>query len=378
MEWIINAIYYVVPFILILGILVFVHEFGHFIIARLCGVQVETFSIGFGKTLCSRKDKFGTEWKLSAIPLGGYCQFLGDADGASAGVDDKVNELSEEEKKKAFPFQNPFKKLAIVLAGPLANYFFAILLFAGIFACLGKMVFPPIVGGVMEGGAAEKAGIMSNDRILNINGHDIVSFDDLRKEIALVDDGNMVTLTLQREDQTLTLTFPITELEYTPEGGGSVKQRMLGITSVNRVEVQHEKMGIIAAIREACNQAWSITTGTLRGVGQMITGRRSSEELGGIIRIAEMSGDITKQYGWLDLLSFMALLSINLGLINLFPIPVLDGGHVVIFALEIITGKEINNRIKEALFKFGFSLLILLMVLATWNDIVRLINRWFN
>ena len=378
MEWIIDAVYYVVPFIILLGILVFVHEFGHFIIARFCGVQVDAFSLGFGKTLWSRKDKYGTEWKLSAIPLGGYCQFLGDADGASAGVDEKVKELNEEEKKRAFPFQNPFKKLAIVLAGPLSNYLFAILLFASIFACFGKMVFPPIVGGVIEGGAAEKAGIQPNDRILNINGHDIASFDDMRKEIALVDDGNMVTIVIQRDDQTLTLTFPITELEYASEGGEAVKQRMLGVTSVHRVEIQPEEMGIITAFKEACVETWDITTATLRGVGQMITGRRSSEELGGIIRIAEMSGDITKQYGWLDLISFMALLSINLGLINLFPIPVLDGGHVVIFLLEIVTGKEINSRIKETLFKIGFSLLILLMVLATWNDIVRLFNRWFN
>ena len=158
MSWIVDTAYYIVPFIVLLGILVFVHEFGHFIVARMCGVQVDAFSIGFGKTLWSRKDKYGTEWKLSAIPLGGYCQFLGDADGASAGVDEKVSELSEEQKKKAFPFQNPFKKLAIVLAGPGANYLFAIVVFAVIFASLGKIVFPPVVGGIIEGGAAEKAG----------------------------------------------------------------------------------------------------------------------------------------------------------------------------------------------------------------------------
>ena len=378
LEWVINALYYVVPFVILLGILVFVHEFGHFIIARLCGVQVDAFSIGFGRTLWSRKDKYGTEWKLSAIPLGGYCQFLGDADGASAGVDDKVNSLTEEQKKKAFPFQNPFKKLAIVLAGPFFNYLFAVVVFTAIFASLGKIIFPPVIGGIIAGGPADKAGIMVNDRILTINGHKIVSFDDIRKEVTLIDNHNMADIVLQRGEDIITLSFPVEELDYAADGEHSVKQRMLGVKSLNKVEVEHKRMGFGAAIVEACHETWDITATTLRGVGQMITGRRSSEELGGIIRIAEMSGDITKKYGWLDFVMFMALLSINLGLINLFPIPVLDGGHVVIFLLEIILGKEINNHVKESLFKIGFSLLILLMVFATWNDIVHLAKRWFE
>ena len=378
MEWIVNTVYYVVPFIILLGILVFVHEFGHFIVARFCGVQVDAFSIGFGKTLWSRKDKHGTEWKLSAIPLGGYCQFLGDADGASASVDEKVSSLTDEEKKKAFVFQNPFKKLAIVLAGPLANYVFAIFVFAAVFVAFGKIVFPPVVGEVMEGGAAQKAGIVAEDRIVSINGHRISSFDDIRREVALIDDGNIASLEVLRHGEKILLTFPIEEMAYSPDCGKTqVKQRMLGIKSVNRIEVEHQKMTFISAVKEACVQTWDITEATLRGVGQMITGQRSSEELGGIIRIAEMSGDITKKYGALDFLMFMALLSINLGLINLFPIPVLDGGHVVIFLLEIVFRREINNRVKETLFKIGFSLLILLMVFATWNDVVRLFKRWF-
>ncbi len=378
MEWFINAIYYVVPFIVLLGILVFVHEFGHFIIARLCGVQVEAFSIGFGRKLWSKKDKYGTEWKLSAIPLGGYCQFLGDSDGASTGVDEAVKELSEEEKKKAFPFQNPFKKLAIVVAGPGFNYLFAILIFTVIFTAFGKIIFPPIVGGVIEGSAAEKAGVKSDDRILAINDNEIKSFDDIRKEVALIPDDNMAKLEILRNDQKITLTFPVTELEYAMDGEHKVKQRMLGVKSLNRVEVEHKKMGLGSAFVLACQETWDLTVSTLRGVGQMISGRRSSDELGGIIRIAEMSGDITKKYGILDFVMFVALLSINLGLINLFPIPVLDGGHIVIFLLEIVIGREINNRVKDALFKFGFSLLILLMFFATWNDIEHLIKRWFN
>ncbi len=377
MEWLINTIYYVVPFVVLLGILVFVHEFGHFIIARICGVQVEAFSIGFGKTLWSRKDKKGTEWKLSAVPLGGYCQFLGDADGASATVDDKIQELSDEEKKKAFPFQNPFKKLAIVLAGPLANYVFAILIFFAIFFFLGKIIFPPIIGEVIPDSPAAVAGIQANDRVLKINGNEVKSFDDIRKEIALIANDNMVHIEVLRDGKTQMLSFPLKEMEYTPDGQETVKQRMLGVKSLTNVEVEHKQMSALNAMTEALKETWSVTETTLRGVAQMVTGKRGSDELGGIIRIAEMSGDITKKNGVLDFVVFMALLSINLGLINLFPIPVLDGGHVVIYLLEIVTGKEINTRVKETLFKIGFSLLVLLMVFATWNDIVRLIHRWF-
>lgn len=377
MEWLINTIYYVVPFVVLLGILVFVHEFGHFIVARISGVQVEAFSIGFGKTLWSRKDKHGTEWKLSAVPLGGYCQFLGDADGASATVDNKVQELSEEEKKKAFPFQNPFKKLAIVLAGPMANYVFAVLIFFCIFFFLGKIIFPPVVGEVIPDSPAALAGIQANDRVLKINGTEIKSFDDIRKEIALIANDNMANIEVLRDGKVLNLSFPLKEMEYAPDGQDTVKQRMLGVKSLTNVEVEHKKMGALSAVSEALKETWSVTETTLRGVSQMITGKRGSDELGGIIRIAEMSGDITKKNGVLDFVVFMALLSINLGLINLFPIPVLDGGHVVIYLLEIVTGKEINTRVKETLFKIGFSLLVLLMVFATWNDIVRLIHRWF-
>lgn len=375
MDWLVNAVYYVVPFIVLLGILVFVHELGHFAMARLCGVQVDVFSIGFGKELWGRRDKHGTYWKLSAVPLGGYCQFLGDAD-ASSTDDTQAEALSEEDKKFAFQFQNPFKKLAIVLAGPGANYLFAILVFAGIFFFLGKINFPPVVGEVFENSAADKAGIIANDRILTINGHKIDNFDDIRKEVDLTV-GNLVTVEILRDGKEINLRFPLTELEV-PEANGEVSKRpMLGVKSVNAVEVNHQSLSLLESFKEAGLEAWNVTEATLRGVGQMITGKRSGEEIGGIIRIAEMSGDITKKSGGLDFLVFMALLSINLGLINLFPIPVLDGGHVVIYVAEIFTGKEINTRIKDALFKVGFSLIIALMIFATWNDFVRLFHRWF-
>lgn len=375
MDWLINAVYYVVPFVVVLGILVFVHELGHFAVARMCGVKVDVFSIGFGKELWGRRDRQGTYWKIAAVPLGGYCQFLGDDDASSAG-DGKASELSEEEKKFTFQYQSPAKKLVIALAGPMSNYLFAILIFAGIFFFLGKINFPPVVGEVFENSAAAKAGIVANDRILTINGNKIDSFDDIRKEVDLTV-GNEVVVELLRDGREIRLQFPLTEMEVPEANGEMTKRPMLGVKSVNVIELDHEKLSLPQSLKEAFLEAWNVTEATLRGVGQMVTGKRSGEEIGGIIRIAEMSGDISKQNGILDLVVFMALLSINLGLINLFPIPVLDGGHIVIYLAEIAVGKEINTQIKDALFKVGFSLIIALMIFATWNDFVHLFHRWF-
>ena len=375
MEWLVNGVYYIVPFIVLLGILVFVHEFGHFLIARLSGVQVTDFSIGFGKQLWGFTDKHNTKWKICAIPLGGYCQFLGDADAASAGSSEEVKELSEEDKKKAFPFQNPWKKLAIVLGGPAFNYLFAIIIFTLMFAFLGKFSFPPVVGEVVAGGAADKAGIVKADRILSINGHEVESFSEITTEISLTT-GGVAEVKLDRAGEVMELSVPL-EMMKVEANGQTTERPMLGIKSMNTMEFDHERMSLPAAFVEACSETWRITEGTLRGVGQMITGKRGSEDLGGILRIAEMSGDISRKNGMLDFIAFMALLSINLGLINLFPIPVLDGGHVVIYLVEIVSRREINAKVKENLFKAGFALILALMIFATWNDFVHLFHRFF-
>ena len=338
MEWLLNIIYYVVPFLILLGILVFVHEFGHFMIARLVGVQVSAFSIGFGKELWSRTDKKGTCWKISAVPLGGYCQFLGDADASSTTSDGGVQELSEEEKKKAFPFQHPAKKLAIVLAGPGFNYLFAVLLYTMLFFTLGTFTFPPVVGEAVPEGAAAQAGILKGDRILKINGVEIKEFADIALEVGMAADHN-VDIDVKRGDEILNFKFPLTEIEMKQSDGSTVKEYMLGIKSVNNVEVAHQRVSLPRALFLGFKEVGDVTVMTLRGVGQMLTGKRSSEDVGGVIRIAEMTGDISKSHSIIDFVVFMALLSVNLGLINLFPIPVLDGGHVVFYTLELISGR---------------------------------------
>lgn len=375
MDWLISIVYYVVPFVVLLGILVFVHEFGHYIVAKLSGVQVEAFSIGFGKQLWGFTDKSGTRWKISAIPLGGYCQFLGDGDETS--TTSQAKELNEEQKKKAFAYQSPFKKLLISLAGPGANYLFAILIFASIFYFIGKIDFPPVVGEVIPGGAAEQAGIKAKDKIISVNGKKVDSFEDVRREVEL-NTKEKVSVELERDGKNISLSFPLKKVSVEQEKSlDKTEKPMLGVRSVNIIEVQKIEMSLLSSLRDATKEVWNITDMTLRGVGQMISGKRGSDEVGGVIRIAEMSGDITREQGVLSLFIFMALLSVNLGLINLFPVPLLDGGHVVIYLIEIGTGREINERIKDGLFKVGFALLISLMVFATWNDVVRLVHRWF-
>ena len=323
-----------------------------------------------------RTDKKGTHWKIAAVPLGGYCKFFGDEDAASASESEKLKDLSEEERKHVFQFLAPSRKILIAVAGPLANYLFAILVFTVIFWGFGKMTFPPVVGEVIPNSAAAKAGVMKNDRIISINGHEIDDFNDIRYEVDLAVDGK-VEVVVQRGDAVKTLNFALEKIDAS-EGENSENVRpMLGIKSVNVVELGQEPLSLAEAVRDASVETWDITVATLRGVGQMLTGKRGGEDVGGIIRIAELSGDISKQSGWIDFVVFMALLSINLGLINLFPIPLLDGGHIVICFLEMVARRELSPSFKEALFRSGFVLIMALMIYATWNDVARLINRWF-
>lgn len=381
MDWLIDIFYYLVPFVVLLGILVFVHELGHFLVAKFVGVKVEEFSLGFGKELWGFNDKSGTRWKVCAIPLGGYVKMFGDADAASATESEEVKSLSEEDLKKTFTAQPPSKKLAITLAGPAANYLFAIAIFTAIFFFLGRLTFPPIIGEVLEGGAAQAAGIMKNDRVLEINGKKIDTFADLQREVDLSVDKK-ADVVIQRGEEVLNIHVTLKEIEvptseYDSENAPKQQKLLLGVRSVNAVELDKKELSFFESVKEACSETWDITTATLRGVGQMLTGKRASDDVGGVLRIAEMSGDISKERGLIDFTVFMALLSINLGLINLFPIPVLDGGQAVISVIEMIARREIGEKIKEYMFRFGFGVIMALVVFATWNDLVHLFKRIF-
>jgi regulator of sigma E protease len=358
--------------------LVFVHEYGHFIVARKLGVSVSAFSIGFGKELWSKTDKHGTVWKISAIPLGGYCQFLGDADESSSTSEVDLSKYTKEEQKHLFATQKPQKKLAIAVAGPLFNYIFAFLVFFMLFFFVGSYDIPPVVSGVIKDSPAEKVGILRDDKILEVNGNKILEWADISREISLSPD--VAHIVIERGGEIINIDIPLKEMDYAfDETEKPIKRKMIGIKGeTKRFKITKDCFNFIESIKKASKEVYNVTDMTLRGVAQIIKGERSSDDVGGIIRIAEMSGDISRSRGILDFISFIALLSINLGLINLFPIPLLDGGHVVIYLLEIVSRRELNAKIKDILLRIGLVFLLFLMVFATWNDIKHLFTRWFE
>ncbi len=357
----------VVPFLVVLGIVVFVHELGHFWVARRCGVKVETFSIGFGPEIFHWHDRRGTRWRVAWLPLGGYVKMFGDADPSSFGPGEHATALTEEEKKSAFYAQKVSKRFLIVAAGPAANYLFAAVVLATLYLFAGQSYTAPVVGAVLEDSAAAQAGLQTGDEVLSIDGRKIESFEDIRRTIAL-NVGTPAKLLLQRDGARLEVTITPKVVRQTDRLGGEHMKGLLGISSDN---VAFRQLGPVAALRESVKEVWNITAGTLRGVWQMIVGVRGTEELGGPLRIAEMSGKVAKD-GFFPFVWFIVVLSVNLGLINLFPVPLLDGGHLLFYALEAIRGRPLGEKVQEIGAGFGALLVLSLMLFSTWNDLVHL------
>jgi len=366
MEWLTGAWNYLVPFLVVLTVLVFVHELGHYWVARRNGVRVEVFSIGFGPELFGWNDRSGTRWKFSAIPLGGYVKFFGDADAAST-PGAELPEMTEAEKAVSFHHKRLGQRAAIVAAGPIANFLFAIVLYAGLFSFIGQPFTPPDVGGVVSGSVAEKADIRAGDRIVRINGERIERFEDIQRIVQLGLDQPL-SIVVQRDGREVSLTAtPAVTLE-TDRLGNQIRVARLGIRGGGIEFVRH---GPVEAGWRAVSETYTQSVATLKALGQIIVGRRSSDELGGPIRIAQMSGEVA-QGGFSYLVAFMAILSINLGLINLFPVPLLDGGHLLFYGFEALRGRPLGQRAQEYGFRVGMVLVFSLMIFATWNDLVHL------
>lgn len=444
-----NTAMYILPFLLVISVLVFVHEFGHYYVARLCGVKVETFSIGFGKKLWSRRDKNGTEWQIALFPLGGFVKMYGDTDPASAGFTESVKEgeetrkMTPAERDQAFFAKPVWKRAAIVFAGPAINFIFAIVVLTGMYLTVGQPVTPPVAGAVIVGSAAEQAGIKPNDRIVSIDGEKVRRFVDIQRTVA-VTLAKPLTMDIERDGKIITIKEVTPRLDtvtdrfgfshsrgllgiigpgtgITPEGITAVqgrkgdivallKNRMdkpvttlrmkavgalpeqeinvrldsvlnkelvasgdvkRGIVLAQSVEKEVVQYGLFGAVKQALDETWFVSTGTLQSLGQMIIGTRSPQELGGLIRIGAVTGDAA-QAGVLALLTLAALLSINLGLINLLPIPMLDGGHLLFYAIEAVKGGPVPEKIQNAALQFGFMILIALMLFANLNDVVQL------
>ena len=438
-------------FVIVLSILVFVHEWGHYIIARMCGVRVQTFSIGFGKEIWGFTDKANTRWKVSLVPLGGYVQLFGDTDPASAGHSDSVEEdgenreMTEEERKVAFFTKPVWQRAAVVVAGPAINYIFAIILLAGLYVTYGQPVSPPTAAAIVGGSSAEKYGFVTHDYIVSIDGKSINSFGDIRREMMVALDGER-HFVVRRDDQLIDIYAKPTLVENEDRFGFKSSIGLLGIISaeqgilvskikridgiafsdtasiiaelkrrmdttftislergdevqlltVNPVSNLNTELGaaddfaeealflsnkpakeyaphtVMTAVQSAIHESYVMTRSSLEALGQMITGVRSASELGGIIRIGAIAGDMAQQ-GLVPLIMLMALLSINLGFINLLPIPMLDGGHLLFYFFETILGRPVPEQIQEYSFRAGFFFLIGIMAFANLNDIYQLI-----
>jgi regulator of sigma E protease len=357
---------FLLPFLVILTVLVFVHEMGHYLLARRNGVRVEVFSIGFGPEIFGWTDRAKTRWKFSLIPLGGYVKMFGDLNAASM-PDPRLIALPHEDRDEAFPYKRLSQRSWIVAGGPLANFLFAILLLAGLFAFVGQPFTPPVVGEVQAGSAADRAGMLAGDRIVAIDGTEIERFEEVQRIVRLSPEQDL-QVTVLRDGA------PV-ELRATPErttfedNFGNMQE--IGLLGVSRSGVEFVRHGPVSAVWQASRETVALTVGTLKAVGQMIAGTRSAGELGGPIRIAQMSGQVAET-GVVSIIWFMAVLSINLGLINLFPIPMLDGGHLLFFAIEGLRGRPLGERAQEFGFRVGLALVLSLMVFATWNDLVHL------
>lgn len=359
-----DAFHYAWSFFLILSIIVFIHEFGHYIVAKLCGVKIIAFSIGFGRELFGWTDKSGTRWKFSLVPMGGYVQMFGDAGAASTPDNEKAVEMTEAEKAASFHHKPLWKKTLIVAAGPAFNFMLTIGILTAMLMSYGLPSAEPLVSEVLEDSAAAAADIRAGDLIRSVDGEEVESFGDIPRLI-MTNTGTPITLTLEREDELLTKTLTPRLQESEDALGNTVSIPLIGLRSQPH---NIREMNLFQAMGEAVQRTYDICAMSLEAVGQMFAGERDATELKGPIGIAKLSGQATG-VSFETVLWFIALLSANLGLVNLFPIPLLDGGHLLYYAIEAGTGRPLAEKFQEYGFRLGFALIACLMAFTILNDI---------
>jgi len=361
-------------FLIVLTVLVFVHEFGHYAIARWNGVRIDVFSIGFGPELFGWWDSAGTRWKFSTIPLGGYVKMFGDSDASSGQPLPGLGRLAQGERNVSFHYKRLGQRAAIVAAGPAANFAFAIVVLTVLFMTFGQPYTPAEVGQVQPGSAAEQGGIRAGDVILSIDGQAVARFEDVQQAVRM-NPGVAMAIVVRRDVKTLTLQVTPARTEVTDRFGNRYEIGLLGIA---RSGMEYIKRDPVTALYQAVGETWNLSASTLQAMWQMVKGTRTTDELGGPLRIAQMSGEVARG-GIAPVLTFMALLSVSLGLINLFPVPILDGGHLLFYAAEAIRGRPLGQKAQEYGFRIGLALVLTLMVFTTWNDLVHIgIKGWFK
>jgi regulator of sigma E protease len=362
---------YAVPFLFVLTIVVFFHELGHFLVARWAGVKVLTFSLGFGPELAGFNDRHGTRWKISAIPLGGYVKFFGDDSEASTPSSEALANMTEEERAGSFHHKKVGPRSAIVAAGPIANFILAILIFTCLFTFLGKPSTVARVDSVEVGSAAATAGFQVGDVVTAIDGNKIDSFNDMQRIVG-TRAGDTMTFAVKRGEGTVTLTGT-PQLREVKDGFGNVQRLgVLGITHKNAPgDVVTERVDPATALWLGIKETWFVIERTLSYIGGIFTGREAADQIGGPLRIAQISGQVAT-LGLVPLIQLSAVLSISIGLLNLFPVPLLDGGHLLFYTVEAVRGRPLSERAQEMGFRIGLALVLMLMVFATYHDILRI------
>ena len=360
---------YIIPFLILIMIVVFIHEYGHYYFAKRYGVGVTDFSIGFGREIFGWNDKSGTRWKVCWIPLGGYVKFFGDRNVFSQTEQQEIiNKYSEDDRQKLFILKPLYQRSLIVAAGPLANFFLAILIFTMINMFVGKDMTPAIIDEVQKDSPAFVAGMKKNDKIIYIDKKKVESILEVSTFIN-ISTSETIEFVVIRNDQEISLLVKPNLVDGKDSLGNSVKKRMIGIRlSPFNNEYKKQPLGPTKAIYYSVKEVWFVTTTSLNYLGKMITGSADSSQLGGPIRIAKITGQVA-EHGIIPFLSIMAYISISLGLINLFPIPMLDGGHLMFYLIEKILGRPLSQKVQEGFFRIGLFLLFSLMFFVTFNDL---------
>jgi regulator of sigma E protease len=362
---------YIVPFLFVLTIVVFFHELGHFLVARWCGVRVLTFSIGFGPELIGFNDRKGTRWKLSAVPLGGYVKFFGDESEASTPSPETLAAMSADDRKVSFHHKSVPARAAIVAAGPVANFILAIVIFFALAITFGRPSDPARVDAVKEGSVAAAAGIKAGDIIASIDGKAITSFVDLQRTVS-INAGQKLVFGVRRGETTLELAATPELQEIKDNFGNKHRIGILGIE--HKGKGTREPIGFFGALESGVSQTWFVIDRTLVYIGKVIVGRESADQIGGPIRIAQISGQVAS-VSLPDLINLAAVLSVSIGLLNLFPVPLLDGGHLLFYFVEAVRGRPLSERAQEMGFRVGLALVLMLMIFATYNDILHVFLR---
>ena len=359
----------IVAFLIAISFLVFFHELGHYLVARWCGIKILAFSLGFGPELVGRTDSHGTRWKLCAIPLGGYVRFYGDEDAASRPDFAGTAELPPEERAKTFNGARLWKRTATVAAGPIANFLLAIAIFAVIFSIYGRPVSDPVVSEVNPGSPAAEAGIEPGDIMRAIDGNKVSTFDDVVRYVS-VRPGVRMTMTVERDGNDVDLHVTPDRIEEADRFGNTMELGRIGVVATRDASnFRIQRYGPLEAVGQGALQSWHIVVSTYDYIVNVFAGRMKADQIGGPVRVATMAGQMAS-LGIVAFANFAAILSVSVGLFNLLPVPMLDGGHLMFYAVEAVRGRPLSARVQEFAFRVGLFLVLALMVFATWNDTI--------